>query len=67
MSKVRGYKSPRVANQGGAASVYEQPLRRSGTPRATSTAGSQKFVNVSETKPGSGTRGDATTARKPKC
>lgn len=55
---------PRVPMQGGMSRPYEQPLRTSGTPKPVRDSGNQKFENVSETKPGSGTSGDGTTARK---
>lgn len=63
---VRRPTKPRVPMQGGMAKPYEAPVRTSGTPRSTKTAGKQKFMNVSETKPGSGTSADGTTARRPR-
>lgn len=69
MARTGGAKrpsKPRVPMQGGMSTPYEQPTWTSGTPKPVRTSGKQVFMNVSETKPGSGTRGDGTTARRPR-
>lgn len=43
---------------------YEAPVRTSGTPRRTTSAGTAKMVNVSEVKPGAGTGGDGQKVRR---
>jgi len=50
--------------KGGHASAYEAPPRTSGMPRRTTSAGVAKTVNVSEVKPGQGTRADGQKVRR---
>lgn len=50
---------------GTCAPAYEQPVRTSGTPRMTKSAGKATMVNVSEVR-GSGTGGDGTKVRRVK-
>jgi hypothetical protein len=50
--------------QGGMCHPYEQPPWTSGVPKPVRSAGMQQFRNVSTIKPGQGTSGDGTTARK---
>lgn len=45
---------------------YEAPVRTSGTPRRTTSAGVAKMMNVSEVKPGAGTGGDGIKVRSVK-
>lgn len=45
--------------KGGMTTPYEAPMRTYGMPRTdVRTSGSQRFADVSETRPGSGTGGD---------
>jgi hypothetical protein len=61
---VRRPSKPRVPMQGGMCHPYEQPPWTSGVPKPVRSAGMQQFRNVSTIKPGQGTSGDGTTARK---
>lgn len=42
---------------------YEAPVRTSGMPQRTTSAGVAKMMNVSEVKPGAGTGGDGIKVR----
>lgn len=53
----------RNPKKGGHERAYEAPVRTSGTPRRTSSAGKATMMNVSEVKPGAGTGGDGTKVR----
>lgn len=56
MSKLGNYPTPK--NQGGATSVYEQPVRCSGTPtRSFTQPDGPGNLNTSITKPGDGSTG----------
>jgi hypothetical protein len=57
-------KPARNPMKGGHASAYEAPPRTSGMPRRTTSAGVAKTVNVSEVKPGQGTRADGQKVRR---
>lgn len=59
-------KPARSPLQGTCATAYEAPPRTSGAPRRTTSAGTAKMVNVSETKPGMGTGGDGQKVRRVK-
>ena len=52
--------------KGSAATAYEAPVRTSGAPRRTTSAGVAKMVNRSEVTPGMGTRADGVTVRSVK-
>ncbi len=54
---------PRNPLRGGMCTPHEQTPWTSGVPKPVRSAGVQKFMNVSETKPGSGTSGDGKTHR----
>lgn len=64
-----GCHTPRPARnplKGTHSTPYEAPARTSGTPRATTSAGKARMVNVSEIKPGAGTSGDGNKVRTPR-
>lgn len=56
--------TPRNPLKGGCSTCYEAPVRVSGTPRATKSAGTATMKNVSEVKPGAGTGGDGIKVRR---
>jgi len=56
--------TPRNPLKGGMCHAYEAPVRTSGTPRVTRSAGTATMRNVSETKPGAGTGGDGNKVRR---
>lgn len=56
--------TPRNPLKGGMCTPYEAPVRTSGTPRSTKSAGSAAMKNVSEVKPGAGTSGDGNKVRR---
>lgn len=56
--------APRNPFKGGMSSCYEAPVRTSGTPRSTKSAGTARMLNVSEVKPGAGTSGDGQKVRR---
>lgn len=58
--------TPRNPLKGTHATPYEAPVRTSGTPKRTTSAGTAKMMNVSEVKPGAGTGGDGTKVRSVK-
>lgn len=58
--------APRNPLKGGMASVYEAPVRTSGSPKMTKSSGTARMVNVSEVKPGAGTGGDGQKVRRVK-
>lgn len=56
----------RNPQKGTHATPYEAPVRTSGMPQRTTSAGVAKMVNVSEVKPGAGTGGDGIKVRSVK-
>lgn len=56
--------TPRNPLKGGHSVCYEAPVRTSGTPRSTKSAGRATMKNVSEVKPGAGTSGDGIKVRR---